>query len=69
MTITRVLPNGEREIAEDSGGVLRDLLTEYWTSFYELCTLGRDAKVPSLRHDFGAVEWEAVARILVYGYR
>lgn len=69
LTITRVLPNGEREIAEDSGGVLRDLLTEYWTSFYELCTLGRDAKVPSLRHDFGAVEWEAVARILVYGYR
>ena len=69
LTINRILPNGEREMAEDTGGVLRDLLSEFWTSFYDVCTLGREAKVPSLRHDFGNAEWEAVGRVLVYGYR
>lgn len=69
LSITRVLPNGETEKAEDSGGVLRDLLSEFWQLFYENCTLGRTVKVPTLRHDFGEEEWKSVARILVYGFR
>ena len=56
-------------MAKDAGGLLRDLLSEFWTSFYDVCTLGREAKVPSLSHDFGNAEWEAVGRVLVYGYR
>ena len=31
--------------------------------------MGREAKVPTIRHDFSAIEWEAVGRILVYGYK
>ena len=69
LKIKRILPNGEVEMAEDSGGVLRDLLTEFWKSFYEIATMGREAKVPTIRHDFSAIEWEAVGRVLVYGYK
>ena len=36
-------------MAEDTGGLLRDLLSEFWTSFYDVCILGREAKVPSLK--------------------
>lgn len=35
-----IMPNGEMEVAEDAGGVTRDVLTEFWTSFYTECTLG-----------------------------
>ena len=69
LKIKRILPNGETEMAEDSGGVLRDLLTEFWKAFCEITTMGREAKVPTIRHDFSAIEWEAVGRILVYRYK
>ena len=32
------LPNGQKEIAEDSGGVLRDVISEFWEGFYKACT-------------------------------
>lgn len=67
--INRIMPNGEREQGEDTGGILRDLISEFWTDFYIQCTVGRLSKVPSLRHDFAAVEWRSVANILCYGYR
>lgn len=63
------MPNGEKEQGEDTGGILRDLISEFWSDFYAQCTVGRLSKVPSLRHDFGAVEWKSVATILCYGYR
>ena len=69
LMIQRILPNGEKEMAEDTGGVWRDLISEFWTEFYDRCTMGRVAKVPRLRHDFGEEEWKAVARILVHGYK
>ncbi|CAG2192344.1 unnamed protein product [Mytilus edulis] len=69
VSIIRVLPNGEKEIAEDTGGVLRDVLSEFWGYFLENCTLGKTFKIPSLRHDFGYMEWKSVARIMMYGYK
>ena len=62
------LPNGKLEEGEGSG-VTRDCLTEFWTDFYERCTLGGDIKVPFIRHDYQCEEWQAVARILVIGWR
>ncbi len=41
----------------------------FWSTFYDMCTIGREAKVPALRHDLGHTEWQAIGRILVYGYR
>ena len=69
LNVTRILPNGKKEVAEDTGGVFRDLLSEFWTDFYERCTMGKNAKVPALRHDFGEEEWAAVCRVLLYGKR
>jgi hypothetical protein len=31
---TIILPSGEREQAYDSGGVVRDMLTEFWDDFF-----------------------------------
>ncbi|XP_062399900.1 uncharacterized protein LOC134089473 [Sardina pilchardus] len=64
-----VLPNGRLEKAVDEGGVLRDVLTEFWQDFYEQCTLGNAFKVPFLRHDFGKQQWESIGRIILLGWR
>lgn len=68
ITATIILPNGEKEQAYDSGGVLRDLLTEFWDDFYEQCTSGTSLKVPCLRHDMEAEDWKAVGRVIAMGW-
>ena len=67
ITIVRILPNGEKELGEDTGGVFRDVIAEFWADFYDTCTLGRNTKVPCLRHDYGVEEWRAVSRFMIYG--
>ena len=49
-------------------GVSRDIITEFWNLFFILAAVGASEKVPTIRHDFQNGEWEAIARILVYGY-
>ena len=67
ITATIILPNGEREQAYDSGGVMRDMLTKFWDDFYEQCTTGTILKVPGLRHDMEAAYWKAVGRVIALG--
>ena len=43
---------GNEELGEDDGGVLRDALSAFWSTFYDSCTLGEEERVPALRHDF-----------------
>ncbi|XP_065116262.2 uncharacterized protein [Paramisgurnus dabryanus] len=62
------LPNGDLEEGEGIG-VFRDCLTEFWTDFYDSCTLGVDVKVPFIRHDYQYEEWQAVARVFVVGWK
>ncbi|CAL9690847.1 unnamed protein product [Knipowitschia caucasica] len=64
-----ILPDGKLEKAFDDGGVLRDVLSEFWNDFYEQCTMGTDFKVPFIRHDFRNKEWESVGRILAFGWK
>ncbi|XP_033831305.1 uncharacterized protein LOC129456644 [Periophthalmus magnuspinnatus] len=64
-----ILPDGNLEKALDDGGVVRDVLSEFWQDFYEQCTMGSDFKVPYLRHDFGKEEWESVGRIIAFGWK
>lgn len=66
--IQLVLPDGTHEKGFDSGGVVRDCLSEFWSEFLEQCTTGNELKVPFLRHDFGQMEWESVGRILAFGW-
>ncbi|XP_058852616.1 uncharacterized protein LOC131699578 [Acipenser ruthenus] len=39
ISIQLVLPDGKIEKAQDEGGVMRDCLHEFWSDFYEQCTL------------------------------
>ncbi|KAL3857194.1 hypothetical protein ACJMK2_011886 [Sinanodonta woodiana] len=66
-TVKRVLPNGEDEKGEGVG-ILRDILTKFWESFYFKCCEGADIKVPILRHDMGEEEWKSVGRIICDGW-
>ncbi len=52
----------------DGRGVLRDIITEFWNLLFISAAIGASEKVPAIRHDFQSKEWEAIARILVYGY-
>ena len=61
--------NGREEKADDVGGVFRDLLSAFWGEFYKGFATGVQEMVPCLRHEFAAKQWEAVARIIVKGYR
>ncbi|PIK48034.1 hypothetical protein BSL78_15096 [Apostichopus japonicus] len=63
-----ILPNGERESGEGSG-VWRDVLTAFWEIFRDNITLGKNFKVPYLRHDFQSAQWESVARIILKGFQ
>ncbi|KAK6196359.1 hypothetical protein SNE40_001597 [Patella caerulea] len=68
LSIIWKLENGVKE--EGVGdGVYKDCLTQFWEEFYSQCTVGSDFKVPFLRHDFGAEELGAVARVYLAGWR
>jgi hypothetical protein len=68
MHVHMILPNGTAEEAEDTGGVLRDALSEYWESFYMQRTVGNIVKVPALAHYMDGGRWRAVAKIILAGY-
>ncbi|KAJ8050224.1 hypothetical protein HOLleu_03340 [Holothuria leucospilota] len=59
--------NGDVEVGEGDG-VFRDPLTEFWWAFSRY-TNGNVYKIPIIRHDFGKEKWEAIARILLKGFK
>lgn len=63
------LPNGQPELAQDTGGVLRDALSEFWETFYNKCTLGTNFKVPYIRHDYGKKQWSAIENIIHFRWK
>ena len=60
---------GKEEDGLDNSDVFLDALSAFWNSFYDSCTNGEDERVPVIRHDLQVAEWEAMARIIVKGYR
>ena len=50
-------------------GVTQEVFTLFWKSFANSMTIGERERVPIVRHDLYIDEWEAVARILVKGYK
>ena len=62
-----IASNGALEKGEGRG-VTREILTLFWQSFFTSLAVGAKEKVPSIRHDFQKNDWEAVARVLIYGY-
>lgn len=61
--------NGRPEMGIDTGGVLKDALSEFWDSFYDECTAGANIKVPVLSEDFCDEKWRSVAKILYVGIK
>ena len=68
VTVTMVLPNGQEEAGEDTGGVFRDMMSEFYDDFYSQLTTGNNLKVPSLHAKMGREEWEAIGKIIQLGY-
>lgn len=50
-------------------GVERDALSLFWKDVYDSLLIGENERVPCIRHDYSRSDWEAVARILVKGFR
>ena len=59
---------GEPELGKGKGAVL-DMLTNVWHECFISLTVGRRQKTPFIHHDMQKREWEAIARILVYGFQ
>jgi hypothetical protein len=63
-----ILPNGVLETGEDTGGIFRDMIAEYWESFYSTRCEGAELKVPVLAPSIDSKRWKAVASIIAMGY-
>ena len=61
--------NAREEARTDENGVFRDAMSAFWTTFENSCTVGEDEGIPVIGYDFQAPEWEAIARLLVKGFR
>lgn len=59
--------HGEIEKGRGSG-VLREALSIFWREYFMSLSIGAEAKVPSIRHDYQKAEWESVAKVLVIGF-
>ena len=60
---------GKEEMAEDFGGVFRDVLSAFWDEFSNEYAAGEETVVPILRHDVNSEDLKAIATILVKGYK
>ena len=60
--------NGHPEVGRGKE-VLLDIHTEFWQDFFTSLTVGSGEKIPFIRHNMQKPEWEAIAKILVYGYK
>ena len=47
---------------------MREVITTFWHQFFMSLSTGATEKVSSVRHDYQHQEWEAIGKILVYGY-
>ena len=68
LKVTMVNAHGQEEAGSDANGVFRDALSAFWSAFENSCTVGEDERIPVIRHDFQAPEWEGIARLLVKGF-
>ena len=67
LDITIVAHNGREEEGKGQG-VLREVLTSFWTECFRCLTVGSMEKVPCTRHVYQKTEWEAFGLTIAYGY-
>ena len=66
--VTLIDPRGQEELGTGEG-VIRDVLCSFFNEFITSNTVGCDEVVPSIRHDMAKDQWEAVGRMMIYGFR
>ena len=66
--VVTFIGNNVREEEGKVAGVLHDALSTFWNQLFNSLTVGAQEKVPAIRHDYQRAEWQAIARILKYGY-
>ena len=59
--------SGKEEAGEGSG-VMHDILTQFWHEVYNALTTGASERSPIIRHDMQRDEWQALARVILYGF-
>ena len=58
LEVTMIRRDGTREAGDDSGGVFRDCLSEFWKDFYLKYTSGEgEVKVPQVVHTMMDKRW------------
>ena len=68
--LTFVFIDGRGNEEKGSGvGVVRDALSLFWKEVYDSLLIGENERVPFIRHDYNRLDWEAIARVLIKGYR
>ena len=68
--LTFVFIDGRGNEEKGSGiGVVRDALSLFWKEVYDSLLIGENERVPFIRHDYNRSDWEAIARVLLKGYR
>ena len=50
-------------------GVQRHIFSRFWQTVLCSYTLGDVEKVPCIRHDLQKSHWEAIGRVLTYGFK
>ena len=61
--------DGKRLEAGQGIGVQREVLRSFFEDFYGSCCTGASELVPIVRHDMTQLQWEAVARIIIYAIK
>ena len=65
----RIIDDHGREEEGVGAGVQREIFSTFWQSVFSSLTLGDVEKVPCIRHDHQKSEWEAIGRVLAYGFK
>ena len=68
--LTFVFIDGRGNEEKGSGiGVVRDALSLFWKEVYDSLLIRENERVPFIRHGCNRSDWEAIARVLLKGYR
>ena len=68
--LTFVFIDGRGHEEKGSGiGVVRDALILFWKEVYDSLLIGKNECLPFIRQDYNRYDWEAIARVLLKGYR
>ena len=65
----RLIDDHGREEEGVRAGVQRHIFSTFWQTVFCSYTLGDVEKVPCIRHDLQKSQWEAIGRVLTYGFK